>query len=79
MTDLKKEIKKLQSEVRRIKKEVVPKRTLVKASVVMKLTGWTKKQMYDNRKRHLIEFDKNGRVINYVLESIPPQLIKPAA
>ncbi len=78
MTDLKRDIKKLQSDLRRLKKEVAPTHTLVKASVIMKLTGWNKDQMYLNRKRGVIKFEKKGRVIDYILESVPQQLIKAA-
>jgi len=78
-TDLKREVKKLQSDLRKIKKEVTPKVTLVKASTIMKLTGWNKDAMYRNRLRGVIQFHKQGRKIDYILESIPQQLIKQVA
>jgi hypothetical protein len=49
--------------------------TWVKASVIMEVTGWDKKDMYKARQQNLIKWKKeNG--FYYLLESIPEIFIK---
>lgn len=52
------------------------KSTWVSAVDIMKLTGWTKDEMFRMRRSRVVEFKKVGKTITYNLDTLPQIFVK---
>ncbi len=74
MERLEKKIDSLSKKVDRLT-EKKPKRTLVKATEIVRLTGWNREEMRRARENGFVKQVRQGNKIFYTLESLNPTFI----